>query len=261
MTVDVGPAHDEGSDSPALEVAELRVVLGEQPALRGLDLTVARGARLALVGPNGAGKSTLLRVVAGLIRPSGGDVRIAGRSLRADPWHARRSVGLVGHQSMMHPELTARENLRVFAQLYALDRCDERVEAGLRQVGLSEQGDARVATLSRGMIQRLALARALLHEPSLLLLDEAEAGLDVRAHDRLVSALCEREAGRTAILASHDLGFVREVANEVVFLRLGRVVGRVRTAGLTDAELREVYSDAMAPRTTGQAVLRIGAPG
>ena len=261
MTVDVGPAHDEGSDFPALEVHGLRVVLGEQPALRGVDLTVARGARLALVGPNGAGKSTLLRVVAGLIRPSSGDVRIAGRSLRADPWHARRSVGLVGHQSMMHPELTARENLRVFAQLYALDRCDERVDVGLRQVGLSEQGDARVATLSRGMFQRLALARALLHEPSLLLLDEAETGLDFRAHDRLVSALVERDFDRTAILASHDLAFVREVADEIVFLRLGRVVGRVLTAGLGDAELRERYADALDPRSTDQAGLSVGASG
>jgi heme ABC exporter ATP-binding subunit CcmA len=261
MTLDIEPARNEVGEAPALEVHGLRVVLGELPVLRGVDLSVRRGARLALVGPNGAGKSTLLRAAAGLIRPNSGDVRIAGRSIRADPWHARRSVGLVGHQSMLHPELTARENLRVFARLYALDRSDERVEASLCQVGLAERGDARAATLSRGMLQRLALARALLHEPSLLLLDEAETGLDVRAHDHLVSAVAEHEGGRTAILASHDLGFVREVADEVVFLRLGRAVERVRTAGLADAELREVYSDAMAPRTMGQADLSIGAPG
>jgi ABC-type multidrug transport system ATPase subunit len=252
----------------AVEIAGLRVVLGDLTALRGIDLTVGRGTRLALVGPNGAGKSTLLRVLAGLLRPQAGDVRIEGRSLAADPCHARRAVGLVGHQSMLHPDLSARENLTVFARLYGLDRDAERVETGLRSVGLLGRADARASTLSRGMLQRLALARALLHRPSILLLDEAETGLDARAHEMLVAALDAAPSdgvpganpgassrngvtppGRTVVLASHDLGFIREVAHEAVFLRSGRVVGRTTTAGLGEDELRARYAEAMAART------------
>jgi ABC-type multidrug transport system ATPase subunit len=224
-------------------------VLGEQPVLRGIDFAVGRGTRLALVGPNGAGKSTVLRVTAGLTRPASGEVLIEGRSLVDDPWHARRAIGLVGHYAMLHPDLTARENLTVFGHLYGLDRVEERAEAGLRQFGLERRGDTRVTTLSRGMLQRLALARALLHEPAVLLLDEAETGLDVRAHEWLIAALGERGSGRTVIFASHDVGFVREVADEVVFLRAGRVAGRVQTAGLGPDELRSRYSDALAARS------------
>jgi ABC-type multidrug transport system ATPase subunit len=245
----------------ALEVRKLRVALGDRPVLRGVDLTVARGTRLALVGPNGAGKSTLLRVVAGLIRPSGGEVLIQGRSLAADPWHARRAIGMVAHHAMLHPDLTARENLTTFGHLYGLDEVEDRVEAALLQVGLERRGDARVATLSRGMLQRLALARALLHDPSVLLLDEAETGLDARAHDWLLSALGARGNRRTVVLASHDLGFVRMAADEVVFLRAGRVAGRVGTVGLGLDDLRERYDDALAARPSAGAGLPVGVAG
>lgn len=244
-----------------VQVRGLRVVLGEQPVLRGVDLSVARGTRMALVGPNGAGKSTLLRVVAGLTRAASGDVFVEGRSLTADPWHVRRAIGLVGHHAMLHPDLTARENLTLFAHLYGLNRVEERAEAGLRQFGLERRGDARVATLSRGMLQRLALARALLHDPAVLLLDEAETGLDARAHEWLISALGEWGGRRTVIFASHDLGFVREVADEVVFLRAGRVAGRIQSAGLGADELRERYADALDRRPAEAAGRVVGVPG
>ena len=230
---------------PAVEVAGVRVILADQPALRGIDLVIGRGTRLALVGPNGAGKSTLLRVIAGLLRPASGEVRIDGRSLAQDPIHARRAVGLVAHQSMLHPELTAQENLATYARLYGLDRVAERVAAGLDRVGLSARATSRVATLSRGMIQRLALARALLHEPSVLLLDEAETGLDVRARDLLFSVL---GADRTATLATHDLAYVAEVADEVAFMSRGRIVGRCPTIGLRASDLSERYAEALAQR-------------
>jgi heme exporter protein A len=224
----------------------LRVVLGEQPVLRGIDLTVPTGVRLALVGPNGAGKSTLLRVIAGLRRPTSGEVEILQLSLASDPWHARRAVGLVGHLSMLHPDLTARENLAVFARLYGLDDVTGSVEGALNDFGLTERGDSLVSTLSRGMVQRLALARALLHDPPILLLDEAETGLDSRAHDQLAAALEASHGHRTVILASHDLSFVSEVADQVVFLRSGRVVGQVEAAGLGVRGLQERYSEALA---------------
>ena len=234
----------------AVELRGVRVILGEQPVLRGIDLAVGRGRKLALVGPNGAGKSTLLRVVAGLLHPSNGEVSVEGRPVASDPWHARRAVGMVAHQPMLHPELTARENLLTYGRLYGLDRLGERVAAGLERVGLAGRANSRVSTLSRGMVQRLALARALLHEPSVLLLDEAETGLDTRARDRLVEAL---GGDLTAILATHDFGHVSEVADEVVFLVRGRIVGRCELAGLSAAELRERYAGALASRPPTEA--------
>jgi heme ABC exporter ATP-binding subunit CcmA len=248
-------------ESAVVDIRRLRVVLGDQPALRGVDLTVTSGSRLALVGPNGAGKSTLLRVIAGLLRPSSGEAQIMGRTLAADPWHARRAVGLVGHQPMLHPDLTAHENLRVYAHLYGLDRVGERVEAGLRQVGLSDRGEARAATLSRGMLQRLALARAVLHDPPILLLDEAETGLDTRAQEQLQAVLGDRTGHRTVILASHDLGYVCEVADEVAFLRAGRIVGRVLTSGLSTHCLQEQYAEALDGQSSARSVVSVGAAG
>ena len=261
MTAGTDLGREETGGTAAVEIRRLRVALRDQPVLRGIDLTISTGSRLALVGPNGAGKSTLLRVIAGLLRPSSGEMSIAGRSLTADPWHARRAVGLVGHQSMLHPDLTARENLLIFGRLYGLERVHDRVAAGLRRVGLTERTDSYVSTLSRGMLQRLALARALFHDPLVLLLDEAETGLDARAREQLRAALGERGGQRTAILASHDLGFVSEVADEVAFLRSGRVVGQVSTVGLDARALQERYAEALAGPFPARPGLAAGAAG
>jgi heme exporter protein A len=147
---------------------------------------------------------------------------------------------------MLYPELTAWENLRFYARLYGLEHPDLRVEAALAQVDLTARARDRVAGLSRGMLQRLALARALLHDPAILLLDEAEAGLDARAHDRLIDALGAGGARRTVLLASHDLGYVREVADDVAFLSRGRVAEVIPTAGLDTSALQERYAEALA---------------
>jgi heme ABC exporter ATP-binding subunit CcmA len=242
-----------------LDVRALRVTLGDAPVLRGVTFTVAAGRRLGLVGPNGAGKSTLLRIVAGLLRPASGEVLVGGRSVTVDPWNARRSVGLVGHQSMLHPDLSALENLTIFARLYGLDRPGERAEAALQEVGLLDRAHAATRTLSRGMVQRLALARATLHEPAILLLDEAETGLDTRAHDFLIDTFACRDPQRSALIASHDLNFIREVADEVVFLRSGAVAARVQTAGLDAAELRERYAEALSQPPRARAARPVGA--
>ena len=247
--------------STAVEISGLRVVLGDQPVLRGVDLAVPRGMRLALVGPNGAGKSTLLRVVAGLIRPESGEVRIDGTSLADDPWQARRAIGLVGHHAMLHPDLTARENLRFYADLYGLDAVEARIDAALQRFGLTGRANTRAATLSRGLLQRQALARALIHEPIVLLLDEAETGLDARAQEWLHAALLDRQRQRTVLLTSHDLAFVLQVADEVAFLRAGRLVGRVQTAGLCAQELRERYADVLAARPPERACRAVGVAG
>ncbi|MGE3909749.1 MAG: heme ABC exporter ATP-binding protein CcmA, partial [Chloroflexota bacterium] len=215
------PSAERTDRTAVVDVEQLRVILGEQTVLRGVTFAAMAGSVTALVGPNGAGKSTLLRVVAGLLRPSGGRVLIGGRSLAHDPWRVRRAVGLVGHQPMVYPELTTAENLEFYARLYGLNDVAVHVEAGLRRVDLQDRASDRAGTLSRGMLQRLSLARALLHEPDVLLLDEAEAGLDAHARDLLLAILRQNSQRRTTLLATHDLAFVSEVAERAILLRNG----------------------------------------
>lgn len=242
-------------DTPASEAVRLRdvrVVLGERSVLRGVTLSIPTGTRAGVVGPNGAGKSTLLRVIAGLTRPETGEVRVRGRGIVEDPVGFRAGLGMVAHQPMLHPDLTARENLRFYARLYGLDGVEERVEEGLRRVGLVAHANSRAATLSRGMTQRLALMRALIHEPSLLLLDEAETGLDAQATALLTDIIRESEVVRTVIMTSHDLQYVHEHCDTVVFLVRGQVVDTVHTRDLAVEVLRQRYAallDTPAPTT------------
>lgn len=248
MTVAAPAGERVERGAAAVEARDLRLFLADTPVLREVSLSVAPGTSLGLVGPNGAGKSTLLRVLAGLVRPTSGEVWIGGRPFGADPAGARRSVGMVGHAPMLHPDLSARENLRFYGHLYGLDHLAERVDAALVRVGLSERAASRVATLSRGMVQRLALARALLHEPPILLLDEAEAGLDADAYAVLRAIVRDPAAGRAVVLASHDLHRVCDLADAVLFLDRGRVVGTTATAGLDVAALQVCYAEALARR-------------
>lgn len=252
------------NSAPAVEVRGLRVILGEQVALRGVNLAVRAGTRVALVGPNGAGKSTLLRALAGLVRVDAGEVEINGAPLTVDPWQARRAIGFVAHKPMLYTELTAAENLRFYARLYGLDRLSERVAEGLSRVGLADRANSRAGTFSRGMTQRLALARALLHEPSILLLDEAESGLDAAATDLLLDVLRAESGQRTVILASHDLGFVQAAADQVVMLKAGRVAGSLDLTDRSGGWLQQQYADMLARspasgRTRGQLVSAEGA--
>jgi heme exporter protein A len=231
-----------------VEVRRLHVTLGDRPVLRGVSLAAGIGQSVALVGPNGAGKSTLLRTLAGLIRPAAGEVWVAGQRLTPSNVQARRAIGLVGHQAMLYPELTARENLRLYGRLYGLTDLDARIERGLRRFDLLRRADARVSTLSRGMVQRLTLIRAMLHEPSLLLLDEPDAGLDVAAAGALVSAILDHRAAGAVVFASHDLHRVRDLADTVAFLVGGRLADQVETATESVAALQERYADLLARR-------------
>ena len=174
---------------------------GERDALAGVDLAVAEGETVLITGPNGAGKTTLLRILATVLRPSSGRVAVAGRDLPAGAPDVRRSVGYAGHDALAYPDLTARENLALYAALY--DVPDDRVDEELDRVGLDGRRGDRAAELSRGMLQRLALCRTFLHDPDLLLLDEPFDGLDVEGADLLQAELAER-TGVTALVATHD---------------------------------------------------------
>ena len=189
----------------AISVAGLRRDYGDRTALDGLVFRVAEGESLLVLGPNGAGKTTLLRVLATLLRPSGGSVRVLGCSLPDEGWRLRGRIGYLGHEPLLYRDLTGRENLRFHARLHGLseDAVDERIEVLLRSIGMERRADERVASLSAGMRQRLAICRCILHAPPLLLLDEPDAHLDPDARE-LANRLIGSGAGRTRVFVSHD---------------------------------------------------------
>ena len=205
---------------PAVELDALRRNYGERAALAGVSLTLAGGRTLVVFGPNGAGKTTLLRVLATLLRPHAGRVRVLGEELPREAWRTRGRIALLGHEPLLYRELSARENLRYHAQLHGVT--PERVEERLRAVAMIERADEPVRTLSRGMVQRVAVARATLHDPELLLLDEPYANLDPAAIE-LVEPLIGVDSGRTRVLTSHDPLRGLAEADVVLGLRGGRV--------------------------------------
>ena len=209
-----------GDDAIVLEGAAKR--FGTHTALHPTNLVIPHGQAVLLVGTNGAGKSTLLRLVAGLCRPSEGKVKINGCDPQRTP-EARAEIGLLSHQTLLYDELTARENLRFFAQLYGLDSPDERLAMALAAVGLNERLDQRVGSFSRGMKQRLAIARAILHGPSILLLDEPFTGLDFSASAALHRLVCRlRQEGRTCILVTHRLDEAKGLVDRLLVIERGQ---------------------------------------
>jgi heme exporter protein A len=191
--------------APAIDLGGLRREFGERVALDGIDLRLRRGESLAVLGPNGSGKSTLLRILAGLLRPSGGQVSVLGCSLPKETYRLRGRVGYLGHEPLLYRDLSPRENLALAAALHGLEpgAAGPRIETLLAAVGMARRGGDRVAELSAGMRQRIDICRAVLHEPELLLLDEPDAHLDSDAR-RLVAPLIAAGEGRTRVVVSHD---------------------------------------------------------
>ncbi len=235
-----GLASFTGESGFALEVRDLDVWYGRSRALDKVSFGLRQGERLALFGPNGAGKTTLLRALAGLVQPTSGQVLLGPPGLGRT--EARRLVGVVAHQSYLYPELTVRENLRFYGELYRVARLDARVDELLGQVQMERRRGDRVATLSRGMQQRVALARALLHDPPILLLDEPETGLDLAAFQALESLLIGVPGRqRSVVLASHNLELGLRLADRAALLVGGRLVHLAPTAGLDVAAFEALY--------------------
>lgn len=212
------------SREPLLATIGVTQGYGGPDVLRGVDLELHAGEGLALLGPNGAGKSTLLRLLAGLHRPRRGRILLRGGAFDpADPGH-RRLVGFVSHESFSYEALSARENLQLAARLYGLGKRDAEIDALLGSLGLGWALRRPVREFSRGMGQRLSLARALLHDPPLLLLDEPFSGLDPAGVEGLGALLAERRrAGVAILMTSHDLVHLAPVATRVAWLHRGRV--------------------------------------
>jgi len=218
----------------ALRASGLGKRFGRAVALEGVDLELPAGASLAVLGPNGAGKSTLLRLIAGLARPTSGSLTVAGTPAHLPA--ARARVGFIGHASLLYPSLTARENLIFAARLQQVEGAGRRVEAWLEGAGLARAADLPVSHFSRGMAQRLAIARGLVHDPSLLLLDEPFSGLDPRAATRLAEQLASlHAAGRTLVLVTHDPKRAAQLSDRAIVLDAGRIVFESRD-GEADAE-------------------------
>jgi ABC-type multidrug transport system ATPase subunit len=216
--------------SPIIELADVGRAYGERVALAGVSLALEEGETLAVFGANGAGKTTLLRILATLLRPHHGVARVLGREVPREGWAVRGRIGFLGHEPLLYRDLTARENLRFHARLHgvALARVDELLEA----VGMRARADDPVHTFSRGMVQRTAVCRAVLHTPELLLLDEPFASLDPGA-TALVAPLLD---GPTRVVITHDVSAPADVK---LGLRAGRVAFCSRSA--SDDEIRALY--------------------
>lgn len=219
---------------------------GLKTVLRGLDFKVEAGQFVAILGPNGAGKTTFLRILATLSKPSLGEVSIAGFALPAHAAAVRRRLGVVTHLPLLYSDLTAEENLRFYGRLYSLDSLNERVAEVLKLVGLYERRFDLVRTFSRGMQQRLAIGRAVLHDPEVILFDEPYTGLDQEACAMLDNVLGEVAArGRTVVMTSHDLMRVSALASRFDVLSNGVIVASASRAQLKPDQLLAFYRQAV----------------
>jgi heme exporter protein A len=207
---------------PAIVVAALRRDYGDRPALDGVAFELAAGESLVVLGPNGAGKTTLLRILATLLRPSGGEARVLGCSLPNEAWKLRGKIGYLGHEPLLYRDLSGRENLRFQAHLHGIEReaAEARIEDLLRAVGMERRADERVAELSAGMRQRLSICRCVLHEPELLLLDEPDSNLDVEGRE-LARELIGPGSDCTRVVVTHDPERHLPEADQVLRLGIG----------------------------------------
>ncbi len=225
-----------------IQIQGLVKSFGHTYALRGVDLEVAEGEFLTIVGPNGAGKTTLLRVLATLLKPTDGLVRIGGLDLGSGGTEIRRRIGFVSHRPLVYGDLTVEENLHFYGRLYDVHLLEGRVEMLLNLVGLEGRRHDPARTLSRGMQHRLSIARAIIHDPSLLLLDEPYTGLDQRATKMLRQLLQNISAeSHTVVMTTHDLERGLELCDRLAILAGGRIVHLAEKASLTLTDLQLAY--------------------
>ncbi len=228
-----------------IEVRRLVKAFGVKPVLRGLDFDVKPGEFVALLGPNGAGKTTFLRILATLSRPKMGEVRVAGFSLPRQAAAVRQRLGVVSHQPLLYGDLNAEENLQFYARMYALVDYDGRLKQVLQMVGLYRRRRDLVREFSRGMQQRLAIARAILHDPQILLFDEPHTGLDQDASAMLDGLLSEiASGGRTVVMTSHDLSRAAKLADRVDILSRGVIAQSIRRDQPEIEALPAIYREA-----------------
>ncbi len=234
-----------GGDN-VVEARALTRTFGHLKALDAVDLDLRRGETVAVFGPNGAGKTTLLRILTSTLRPTSGTVRIAGLDPRVDERRTRRLLGMISHQTLLYDELTARENLLFFGRLHGADSPEQRATALLESTGLALRADDPVHTFSRGMQQRLALARCLIHDPEVVLLDEPFTGLDPHSATTFRTTLDTlRTRGRTLLVVTHDLARGLELCDRWMILAQGRIAAAGTAAEVAGPGFERLYLDSI----------------
>lgn len=226
---------------PAIRTKDLTKQFGTRRAVDRVSFELPQGAFLSVFGPNGAGKTTLLRLLSTLSRPSKGGAEILGTDVKEEPEEVRGLIGLISHESMLYPDLTAEENLLFYARLYGVEEPEERVLELLDAVGLKHRRLDCVGTFSRGMTQRVAIARALVHDPRLVLLDEPYSGLDPHAVDIFDELIERNREDRTFVMVSHDLEKGLSMATHVMVMAKGRIVAFGERSDFEASEFRDLY--------------------
>jgi heme exporter protein A len=237
---------NEDSRPVMLRARKLVKSFGNRAVLRGVDLDLRQGEFVTLLGPNGAGKTTLLRILATLARPTSGTVELAGILLKDARPSIRGLLGVISHQTFLYEDLNALENLRFYGRLYEVPELTRRIEEVLVRVGLERRATDRVRTYSRGMQQRLSIARAILHNPPVLLLDEPDTGLDRQASEMLgglIRELAIDGQSRTVLMTTHNLERGLVMSDKIVVLAAGKIVAERNSAELTAEELQQYYFD------------------
>jgi heme exporter protein A len=230
-----------------IEVRKLVKRFGLKTVLRGLDFEVGQGEFVAILGPNGAGKTTFLRILSSLSRPSLGQVKVAGCQLPGQASEVRARLGVVTHLPLLYGDLSAEENLQFYGRMYAVPNLNARVDEVLQMIGLSPRRRDLVRTFSRGMQQRLAIGRAVLHDPEVMLFDEPHTGLDQDACDMLDRLLRDVAGrGRTVVMTSHDLARVEDLATRFDVLSRGIISASIPRAELGQGNLLDFYKKALA---------------
>jgi heme exporter protein A len=231
---------------PVIDVHKLVKRFGLKTILKGLNFKVMPGEFVAILGPNGAGKTTFLRILASLSRPTMGEVRIAGHRLPSQAAAVRRRLGVVSHQPLLYGDLTAQENLRFYGRMYLINDLDNRIDEVLEMVGLTARRRDLVRTFSRGMQQRLAIGRAVLHNPEVMLFDEPHTGLDQDAAAMLDQVLKEVAAlGRTVVMTSHDLAKTADLATRFDVLTRGVFAQSIQSSAINPDDLLAYYRQAI----------------
>lgn len=231
--------------TPLISLTNVHKRFGRKPVLRGVDLAVEAGQVVALLGANGAGKTTLMSLISGLAKPDRGEIALGGVTQSRQLHELRRYIGLVSHLPLLYDQLSGMENLLFFAQLYDMPQPQARIESVLQSVDLWRRRNDAVRTYSRGMIQRLAISRAILHDPPVLLLDEPDTGLDPISAEMLHSLLGRSgNEQRAVLLTTHNLDRAIEWSDQICLLRNGVIEERYSSRELTSAQLRHAISEA-----------------
>lgn len=238
--------------SSIISVNKLFKRFGLKTVINGLSFEAQEGEFVAILGPNGAGKTTFLRILSSLSKPTLGDVRIAGFRLPTESAHVRRSLGIVSHLPLLYGDLTGEENLRFYGKMYGVLELNERLNYVLDLVGLFNRKRDLVRTYSRGMQQRLAIGRAILHDPVVMLFDEPHTGLDQDACVMLDSVLLQVAAqGRTVVMTSHDLSRAADLASRFDVLSRGKIISSVEKSDIRVEDLLGFYRDSLGTLDSG----------